>query len=335
MEQGILKKTELKKLVNALAKDAAVFAPVKEDGDIVLAEVASADDVVLDFYNTKLSPKNVFFPPCEVICTFRGDAVENVPVSKDKRVLFGIRPCDARALAQMDKVFESADIRDPYYLERRKNTVVIALACTEPLDTCFCTAVGGDPSSKEGADVLVSDVDGSFLFEACSDHGTKFMKTHGTLFKKPDKAALAKKEKQEAQAREKVAAVATEGLTEKLRGSFESPVWDAIAERCLGCGICTSFCPTCHCFDITDETKDGTGRRIRTWDSCQYSLFTYHASGHNPRPSKKERMRQRLMHKFSYAPENFDETFCVGCGRCVRNCPVNLDVREAIASLTS
>jgi ferredoxin len=123
-------------------------------------------------------------------------------------------------------------------------------------------------------------------------------------------------------------------MKEKLDGIFEEEVWETITNNCLGCGACTYLCPTCHCFDITDETNGkGDGIRIRTWDSCQYPLFTLHASGHNPRVNKKQRMRQRLMHKFSYTVEKNDAIFCVGCGRCVIHCPVNLDIREMLQTL--
>ncbi len=44
-------------------------------------------------------------------------------------------------------------------------------------------------------------------------------------------------------------------------------------------------------------------------------------------------MRQRILHKFLYTLDNVGETFCVGCGRCVRNCPVNLDIREQLLKL--
>jgi len=58
-----------------------------------------------------------------------------------------------------------------------------------------------------------------------------------------------------------------------------------------------------------------------------------HGSGHNPRTSGKERMRQRIMHKFKYFVDNFNAPACVGCGRCIKNCPVNLDVREILADI--
>ena len=104
-------------------------------------------------------------------------------------------------------------------------------------------------------------------------------------------------------------------------------------EFCLGCGVCTFLCPTCHCFDILDEGDSEQGERIRIWDSCMFPLFTLHASGTNPRPGGKERMRQRIMHKFSYFLDNHDQPGCTGCGRCIRSCPVNLDIREVLEEI--
>jgi ferredoxin len=107
-----------------------------------------------------------------------------------------------------------------------------------------------------------------------------------------------------------------------------------MTQNCIGCGACTYLCPTCYCFDIADEDHMYKGRRIRTWDSCQYSKFTEHASGHNPRTNKTQRLRQRFMHKFSYTLENTGDIFCVGCGRCIIHCPVNLDIREFIQAFS-
>jgi predicted aldo/keto reductase-like oxidoreductase len=37
-----------------------------------------------------------------------------------------------------------------------------------------------------------------------------------------------------------------------------------------------------------------------------------------------------VAHKFYFFPQNFQKVACVGCGRCVAHCPVNLDLREVL-----
>jgi len=119
-----------------------------------------------------------------------------------------------------------------------------------------------------------------------------------------------------------------ERLGPAAKAAFDDPCWQEIGERCLACAACSFLCPTCHCFDVQDEVLDQRGRRVRNWDSCMFATFTLHASGHNPRPETMQRVRQRLMHKFSYYPENFGAIACVGCGRCIRACPAGNDMRQ-------
>ncbi|NLW25671.1 MAG: 4Fe-4S binding protein [Clostridia bacterium] len=121
--------------------------------------------------------------------------------------------------------------------------------------------------------------------------------------------------------------IADKDLAEKLEVIYRSPLWRELQEKCVNCGVCTFLCPTCHCFDLTDDQK---GKKVRSWDSCMFASFTKQASGHNPRPTGAERLRQRVMHKFRYFFENHGIFACVGCGRCVEKCPVNLDIREVL-----
>jgi L-lactate utilization protein LutB len=39
------------------------------------------------------------------------------------------------------------------------------------------------------------------------------------------------------------------------------------------------------------------------------------------------------MHKLRYFLDDFGTIMCVGCGRCVQFCPVNIDIREIIREL--
>jgi sulfhydrogenase subunit beta (sulfur reductase) len=333
MKQGVIDKQDLGKLIEALQGSHRFFAPVRAKGKVSPAQVASAEGIELDYFNLTVSPKELFFPQREIICSFDGDGVrETAPGDEGAFVVFGVRPCDARALLMLDKVF-GGDIPDPYYTARRNSAVIISRACTEPAATCFCTALQGGPCDTAGSDIIAFDLGKSFLLEAVSAKGEDIMNACSGVLRKPSaddekarKAAAAKAERH-------VAALDTARTCEALDGLFDDALWDAVQQPCLGCGACTYLCPTCHCFVISDRSAGSEGVRTRSWDSCQYPSFTMEASGHNPRPSGRERMRQRIMHKFNYFVKNFGEKACVGCGRCVENCPVNLDLREVIGAI--
>ncbi len=336
IEMGIITKQELNKLVAAAAKDATFYAPVEGNNGVEYVKTSGDQPITYDYVNVKLSPKGFFFPQKEVMCRFCGDSLKEVPIPDEKFIVFGGRPCDAKSILELEMIFDDQTSRftDPYYMTRRKNALVITLACNDPAATCFCTTVGGSPTESEGSDILVSELGEELLFEACTEKGKEFMETYQEFFQQPTDAHFSEKEEQAGQAAGALKVFAIDGIKEKLDNIFEEEVWETVTNNCLSCGACTYLCPTCHCFDISDETDGrGDGIRLRTWDSCQYALFTLHASGHNPRVNRKQRMRQRIMHKFSYTVENNNEIFCVGCGRCVYTCPVNLDIRDMLQTL--
>ena len=68
----------------------------------------------------------------------------------------------------------------------------------------------------------------------------------------------------------------------------------------------------------------------RCWDSCVFSDYNQNAGGHNARPTKLERLRNRYLHKLSYFNERHGMNLCVGCGRCIGKCPAHLDITEFI-----
>ena len=322
----------LGRLLDRLREMGKVFAPATDKaGNVVLSETSAIEPIVLDYGNFHLSPKEFFLPQDQTLLRFKdGETIEPAPPDQKKLFLFGVRPCDARALLALDEVFLSDDQHDPYYSHLRARTVVIALACTRPMSSCFCTSVGGGPADGAGADVLAVSLEGDLLLRAQSPRGEELLSSVADLLVDATPGAVARAEELSRAADEQIPRVKVDDSAEHLRNAYESPIWETIGRQCLGCGTCSFLCPTCHCFDITDEVREGTGRRVRTWDCCAYPLFTLHGSGHNPRPTSKERWRQRIMHKFRYAVENYDRLFCVGCGRCIRNCPANMDLRRVL-----
>ena len=314
--------TDIHKFIDSLRSNYTIYAPVNGN----FRRVTDPKGINLNGQNTQRSPKELFFPQRETVFAYKkGDRGEGEkPAFEEKRVILGIRPCDVKGMLLLDKLFDNEDYRDPYYIEKREATTIIGIACNTPQETCFCTSLGIQPDSKEGMDVLLTEVRDGYLATGISKKGEELISG----------LSDAKGNEKIKEVKKPSTSFSIENLSAKLSERFEDEVWAKISEKCLGCAACTYLCPTCHCFDVQDEVVGEEGRRIRLWDSCQFPLFTRHTSGHNPREKNMERMRNRIMHKFSYFVNIFGETACVGCGRCIQNCPVNFDVREVIDKIS-
>jgi sulfhydrogenase subunit beta (sulfur reductase) len=286
----------------------------------------------------KNSVKRFFSPQPEVLQTFTmrpedpDASILRAPArASHPRVLIGVRPCDARSSILNGLPF--AD--DPYYQCRREETAMVGLTCGEKCRTCFCTWVGGSPYGTEGLDIALTQTDEGYVAEIITVKGEQLAEEGGGG-PEASGALIAKIEelrRREAAAAKSVRDPADTVKKKDLMALYDAAFWGEIADRCINCGACTFLCPTCYCFDIQDEVVKGTGRRIRCWDSCMFPLFTLHASGHNPRGQKTQRVRNRFMHKLKYFPDRFGPLSCVGCGRCIRECPVNIDIREVLRDL--
>ena len=333
MKSKVLAKKDLPKFINGLVKEYDFFAPVKKEEGIVFSKIGKPDEIFLSYSNTKKSVKEFFLPQSEKLFGFvkkkNSNEITDLKEKKRRSLLFGVRPCDGKAIAMLDKVFLE-NIPDSYYKNKRENTLVIGMACNASLQTCFCTSVKGGPFSIEGLDALFVELKEKYLiipvtkqceelFMHLSNASQEDIKEAGKLKKNAEKKLKPVFE--------------IKDIKEKLDRAFDNPIWEEIHQKCIKCGICTYLCPACYCFDVQDETIGEKGCRVRNWDSCMFPKFTLHASGHNPRPTQKERWRQRIMHKFNYLRENTGMYGCVGCGRCAEYCPVNLDIRKVLKDI--
>ncbi len=309
-----------------------VWVPKVEEGEAIRFGPLSGEESKLPEYcNTRVPPKEIVFPETETLYCFQADEHEmTAPEIDERKIIIGIRPCDARAMKIVEKLFRW-DVDDPYYLKHRELVTLVGLACNAPGLNCFCTSVGGGPASTEGLDIIMFDLEDRYLLETITEKGEALLKEVEGLLEEAGQDVLAQKEKLIEAAENKISrSVDTEGIAEGLPGLWEDPLWKRVSASCLGCGTCTYLCPTCHCFDIQDETEGFEARRYRTWDSCMFEEYTRHASGHNPRPTRRERTRNRINHKYSYYVDKFDLIACVGCGRCINYCPVNIDIVEIL-----
>ena len=249
-------------------------------------------------------------------------------------VLFGVRACDVRSLAVLDRVFLAEPV-DSFYKNRRDHGVILSMACTRPAETCFCGTFGIDAAAPEGDVVCYRTADALYL-DARTEKGAALLARVADLTAEcGDEAVL----EQQKLIRERLAKLPLAGLSAEAFGAgktdrfFGAPEWKKLSESCLGCGTCTFVCPTCQCYDIKDFDTGNGVTRFRCWDSCMYSEFTKMSAG-QPRLTQLERFRQRFMHKLVYFPTNNDGMFsCVGCGRCVAKCPIHMNIVKVMKRL--
>lgn len=331
MQELVIDKNKIQNFIKQTLSDYMVFGPVENNDIVLFKQITNSKEITLDFTNSKVPPKSLYFLQTETLFRFTKD--ENIeietPKNDDKTLVFGIRPCDAKSLKLLDQVF-SGEYEDSLFLSRRKNTTLVGLTCNDPPVNCFCTSVGGSPDDTTGLDVLLTDIGDKYFMEVLTQKGKNLVESFNG-FKPAKNEDKKKKTKISKKARDAIKRYAkTEKIEDILDDIFENKYWEEIARKCLGCGICTFLCPTCHCFDIQDEIADKKGARIRVWDSCMYPEYTMQASGYNPRPVQMNRVRNRVYHKFNYFPKNQHVFGCVGCGRCIDECPVNIDIIEIV-----
>jgi ferredoxin len=311
-----------------------VLAPASRNELTRFDEVRSAADMQLGLVLTERTIKDHFFLQTEPIVKYRIgkqeiDMQEMLPPDQ-KRIFFGVRPCDASGLDIDDPLF-GWDYKDQYWFRRRENSVLVTIACTKADDFCMCTSVGSSPDDTKGSDVMLRPLqDGSgWQVEGVTERGNRLLDTIAPMLQ--DGAAQPAP----------TATVAPKFDLDKVMAwladpaNFESRFWKEITSRCIGCGSCTFLCPTCHCFDIQDEGDTYEGMRRKNWDSCSFAMFTMHTSGHNPRNTQSMRWRQRIMHKFNYYRSKFGINSCSGCGRCTRQCPVDMGITETLQEITN
>jgi len=331
----IFNKEDWTKGLYGLMNKYRIFVPIKENYYHIFQILDKNISPDFSFSNTSLSPKSIIYPQSERMFEFtlEGEASNIIKEARKDflpQAIIGIRPCDAHAFQIVKVNFDNPEYRDPWWTKRYENTTFIGFGCNRPRSTCFCTQVGGGPFDEKGLDAIIYDLGDRFLIRIITDKGKDFVDSIDggkEAGEKEIKEAEAIKDKAEKQIK---ARLEIDALSKKpILTIFDAPIWDKISFPCINCGICTYLCPTCWCFDIQDEVYKKRGDRIRNWDSCMFPIFTLHGSGHNPRAEKFRRVRQRFMHKLRYYVEKYgDGVQCSGCGRCVRYCPTNMDIRE-------
>ena len=310
----------------------------------------TAGGAFFDWSSSARSWKAELFPPEEELWRARQEPGGNVTFLSTPKAsrreplplaILGLRPCDFAALGVTDRVFAGAAVPDPRYRRRRDTAFMAVVECGSPGGTCFCSSMGTGPGCEgtdAAPDLVLTEIasgtvaDHRFLVRVVSDRGAEVMAAVPTR-----KATEADRSEREAILSRAAARMGrrlvTEGLPELLLANLDHERWSEVARRCLACGNCTSACPTCFCADVRDTTElSGQVVRRRRWASCFDREHSY-LHGGAVRASTSSRYRQWMTHKLATWWDQFGQSGCVGCGRCITWCPVGIDITEEAAAL--
>ena len=362
MPSVFLESARLQTLLDVLAgDDRVIIGPTVRDQAVVYDRISSVEELPYGwtdeqepgryrlqqsgeekYFGFAVGPhswKQYLFPPRTVVATAdRVSADEawqmQTPEPDETRFVFlGVRACELAAIAIQDRVFLEGAFVDPVYESRRRNSLIVAVNCTQAAATCFCTSTDSGPACRSGFDIALTEIEGGFLLESGSESGEQLLAQLECVDSTAAHEAAARAAKQ--QAVDQISkTMETDDLRNLMLGNLRNEHWNEVASRCLSCSNCTMVCPTCFCATVNDvsDLDDTHIDRERSWDSCFNFDFSY-MNDSVVRNSVASRYRQWLTHKLGSWHDQFGQSGCVGCGRCITWCPPGIDLTEEVAAL--
>jgi len=329
-----MKKEDLSTFLDSVKEWGELWGPTKKGEKVTFAKVDSLGQMDLKATRTIIPPKKFLYPPRFTMFDFDEEGYVERTGDVPKRILFGVHLCDLHGILTMDHLFLD-NYKDPYYAERREKTLIMGHSCL-PDDKCMCNATNTDFIS-EGYDLFFTDLKMFYLVWVGSSRGHDLVRMRPDLFSRElTKADILTyteyKNWKNSQFKSDVDFTGMPGIFEL---AYNSPVWDELADKCLSCGQCSMVCPTCNCYNTVDDVELGSveGTRDRYWDSCMFREYSVVALGHNFRDKRADRLRLWYTHKLQAYIGEFGKPACVGCGRCVATCPVDINVVSVSTAL--
>ncbi len=318
------------RFIDYLKTKTSVLAPHKKgEKSYTYQPVTDAENVALDYPRTIQPLKKFFLPPRETLLKFQlsDNSFEEVDEKVDSRIYFGIHSYEMQGLKRLDYSFSFGN-PESNYLSRRKDCLFIGISFT-PDKFHFGPAVGIETDELDGFCLYLKKNEDNYNLLVITDEGKKLLEGFDPKLKTAPET-----EYPETEITAKIK-VHHNRISQIFEHVYKSDVWQEVADRCVGCGTCNLLCSTCYCFDVRDEIEldADSGKRERFWDSCMLNPFAEVAGGEDFRDKLSSRTRHRLYRKFKYITEKSTQIHCIGCGRCSKYCPADINIVQIINAL--
>jgi len=305
-----------------------VYAPhAKGKKSFAFELVSDPSAVVLDYPRTMHSVKKFFLPPREKLLGYdlKNNTCEPADIPATEAVFLGVHSYDLTAVGRLDYNF-TVGSPEKNYLTRREGALFIGVSY-EPDQYHFAGSVGIRPEDNAGCDIFLTKLLDGFVVEVLTSSGENLIEGFDMPAHDAGKPATGHFQQHIYLPQAK--------LGEVMEQSYDNPVWEETAEKCVGCGTCNIVCPTCYCFNVEEEVDLSLthGTRQRTWDGCMLRQFSEVAGGEVFRESLASRQRHRVFRKFKYISDVTGQPWCVGCGRCTAYCTAGISIVNIVNRL--
>jgi len=330
LKRYFFSETEVRKFIDFLMTKTEVIAPQpKGEHSFAYDIVENSLDVALEYPRTIQPLKKYFLPPVETLLSFKisSNAFIKEEINAAKRIFFGVHSYDMQGIRRLDYSMEKGKTESNYF-KRREAAIFIGISY-KPDKYHFATSLGIDIEETDGFALFFEKVEKGYLVFIVTDEGADLVREFGGG-NPVDTPVKIEEEAQQAKIK-----FHYNRLPQVFEHVYDSKVWEEVTERCVGCGTCNMLCSTCYCFDVRDEIELNAddGKRRRFWDGCMLNSFAEVAGGENFREKLASRTRHRLYRKFNYITKSSGELHCVGCGRCSKFCPADINIVEIINDL--
>ncbi|MBC8488580.1 MAG: 4Fe-4S dicluster domain-containing protein [Bacteroidetes bacterium] len=331
-------KKNTEKLFDVLSRFGEVWSPMEKGESYSYQKIEDSNNFIFheEVTRTILPEKKLLLPQKFPTLKFNSKKYEKPNEEIPTKILFGIHNCGISALNILDE-FYTTDFVDADYQQRRNKLIIVGVSCIAD-EHCFCNKTNTNIVEK-GYDIFFADLldyylvwigtsKGDDIIRMGEDMGIFDANIPGDV---TNKYAEYRKRNRESYCND----IDLEGSTDLMELSHDAEFWQELGDICLSCGQCTMVCPTCTCYNVIDEidlNKD-TGQRIRYWDSCLFKDFSLTAGDHNFRAARSERLKLWYTHKLKAFIGKFGAPSCVGCGRCIVTCPVDINIKTVAEKL--